>query len=74
MPIERMGHVGVVVDDLAAATEFLIEVGPVLQSESFVESRWVDRIVGLEGETTEAPVEAPEPELRTLAGSSAAGG
>lgn len=37
------------VDDLAAAIEFLVELGLVLQGTGPVEGRWVDRIVGLEG-------------------------
>jgi catechol 2,3-dioxygenase-like lactoylglutathione lyase family enzyme len=41
-----MEHVGIVVDDLAAATEFFAELGLVLQGEAAVEGRWVDRIVG----------------------------
>lgn len=49
MSIQRMDHVGIVVDDLAAATEFFIELGLVLQGEGTVEGRWVDRIVGLKG-------------------------
>jgi catechol 2,3-dioxygenase-like lactoylglutathione lyase family enzyme len=49
MAIQRMEHVGIVVDDLAAATEFFVELGPVLQGEGSVEGRWVDRIVALEG-------------------------
>jgi catechol 2,3-dioxygenase-like lactoylglutathione lyase family enzyme len=44
-----MDHVGIVVDDLAAATEFFAELGLVLQGEAAVEGRWVDRINGLEG-------------------------
>jgi catechol 2,3-dioxygenase-like lactoylglutathione lyase family enzyme len=44
-----MEHVGIVVDDLAAATEFFVVLGLVLQGEGRVEGRWVDRIVGLEG-------------------------
>ena len=44
-----MDHVGIVVDDLAAATEFFAELGLVLQGEGPVEGRWVDRVVGLEG-------------------------
>jgi catechol 2,3-dioxygenase-like lactoylglutathione lyase family enzyme len=47
--IQRMEHVGIVVDDLAAATEFFVELGLVLQGEGPVEGRWVDRVVGLEG-------------------------
>jgi len=49
MTIERMEHVGIVVDDLAAATQFFVELGLVLQGEGPVEGRWVDRVVGLEG-------------------------
>jgi catechol 2,3-dioxygenase-like lactoylglutathione lyase family enzyme len=49
MTIQRMDHVGVVVDDLAAATEFFVELGLVLQGEGPVEGRWVDRVVGLDG-------------------------
>ena len=49
MAIQRMDHVGIVVDDLGAATEFFVELGLVLQGEGPVEGRWVDRVVGLEG-------------------------
>jgi catechol 2,3-dioxygenase-like lactoylglutathione lyase family enzyme len=41
-----MDHVGVVVDDLAAAIAFFVELGLVLEGETHVEGRWVDRIVG----------------------------
>lgn len=44
-----MEHVGIVVDDLAAATEFFVELGLELQGEGQVEGRWVDGVVGLEG-------------------------
>ena len=44
-----MEHVGVVVDDLAAATAFFVELGLELQGEAAVEGGWVDRVVGLEG-------------------------
>jgi catechol 2,3-dioxygenase-like lactoylglutathione lyase family enzyme len=43
MTIQRMHHVGIVVDDLAAATEFFVELGLELQGEGSVEGRWVDR-------------------------------
>ena len=33
MTIQRMEHVGIVVDDLAAATEFFVELGLELQGE-----------------------------------------
>jgi len=44
-----MDHVGVVVDDLAAAVAFFTELGLMLQGEGQVEGGWVDRVVGLEG-------------------------
>jgi catechol 2,3-dioxygenase-like lactoylglutathione lyase family enzyme len=52
MTIQRMDHVGIVVDDLAAATEFFVELELELQGEGSVEGRSVDRIVGLEGVRT----------------------
>jgi catechol 2,3-dioxygenase-like lactoylglutathione lyase family enzyme len=49
MTIQRMDHVGIVVDDLAAAMAFFLELGLELQGESPVGGGWVDRVVGLEG-------------------------
>ena len=49
MTIQQMDHVGIVVDDLAAATEFFAELGLDLQGEGTVEGSWADRIVGLDG-------------------------
>jgi catechol 2,3-dioxygenase-like lactoylglutathione lyase family enzyme len=49
MAIERMDHVGIVVDDLAAATEFFVELGLEPDGGASVEGPWVDRIVGLDG-------------------------
>jgi catechol 2,3-dioxygenase-like lactoylglutathione lyase family enzyme len=49
MAIQRMDHVGIVVDDIAAATAFFVELGLKLQGEASVEGGWVDRVVGLEG-------------------------
>jgi catechol 2,3-dioxygenase-like lactoylglutathione lyase family enzyme len=43
-----MDHVGIVVEDLGAATEFFVELGLELLGEGSVEGRWVDRIVGLD--------------------------
>jgi catechol 2,3-dioxygenase-like lactoylglutathione lyase family enzyme len=54
--IERMDHVGIVVYDLAAATEFFVELGLKLQGEGPVEGRWVDRVVGLDGVRAEIAV------------------
>jgi catechol 2,3-dioxygenase-like lactoylglutathione lyase family enzyme len=44
-----MEHVGIVVDDLAAATAFFVELGLKLQGRGSVEGGWVDRVVGLKG-------------------------
>ncbi|HXP37148.1 MAG TPA: VOC family protein [Solirubrobacteraceae bacterium] len=49
MTIQRLDHVGIVVEDLAAATAFFAELGLELQGEGAVEGAWVDRIVALEG-------------------------
>jgi catechol 2,3-dioxygenase-like lactoylglutathione lyase family enzyme len=49
MTIQRMEHVGIVVDDLAATTAFFVELGLKLQGVGPVEGLWVDRVVGLEG-------------------------
>jgi catechol 2,3-dioxygenase-like lactoylglutathione lyase family enzyme len=49
MAIRRMDHVGIVVDDLADAVAFFVELGLELQGEAPVEGDWVDRVVGLEG-------------------------
>ncbi|HET8820370.1 MAG TPA: VOC family protein [Thermoleophilaceae bacterium] len=49
MTLQRMDHVGIVVDDLATATGFFAELGLELRGETPVEGEWVDRIVGLEG-------------------------
>ena len=42
-------HVGIVVDDLATATEFVTELGLEPLGEMKVEGAWVDRINGLDG-------------------------
>ena len=49
MTIQRMDHVGIVVEDLTDAAAFFVELGLELQGEAPVEGDWVDRIVGLEG-------------------------
>ncbi len=49
MTVQRMDHVGVVVDDLAAAIAFFVELGLELEGEMPVEGEWVDRVVGLDG-------------------------
>jgi catechol 2,3-dioxygenase-like lactoylglutathione lyase family enzyme len=48
-----MDHVGIVVDDLAAATAFFVELGLEPQGDAAVEGAWVDRVVGLDGVRSE---------------------
>jgi catechol 2,3-dioxygenase-like lactoylglutathione lyase family enzyme len=44
-----MDNVGIVVDDLAGAIAFFVELGLELEGEATVEGPLVDRVVGLEG-------------------------
>jgi len=61
MPIQRMDHVGIVVDDLAAATAFFVQLGFEPRGEGSVQGGWVDRIVGLEGVRADiAMVQTPD--------------
>jgi catechol 2,3-dioxygenase-like lactoylglutathione lyase family enzyme len=47
--VYRMDHAGVVVEDLAAAIAFFVELGLELEGEAAVEGAWVDQLVGLDG-------------------------
>jgi catechol 2,3-dioxygenase-like lactoylglutathione lyase family enzyme len=61
MTVRRMDHVGVVVDDLADATAFFVELGLELLGEMSLENASVDRIVGLEGvRTNVAMMQTPD--------------
>ena len=61
MTIQGMEHVGIVVDDLAAATAFFLELGLKLEGQGPVEGSWVDRVVGLEGVRAQiATMETPD--------------
>jgi catechol 2,3-dioxygenase-like lactoylglutathione lyase family enzyme len=59
----RLDHTGVVVEDLAAAIAFFLELGLELEGETTVEGEWVDQLVGLDG------VQADMAFLRTPDGS-----
>lgn len=48
MTIQRMEHVGIVVNDLAAATEFFVELGLEPRGKGQVAGSWVNRIVALD--------------------------
>lgn len=47
MKIQRIDHVGVVVNDLAAAKAFFLDLGLELQGEAELEGSLVDQVVGL---------------------------
>lgn len=49
MTVQRLEHIGIVVDDLAAATAFFAALGLEVEGEASVEGGSVDRINGLEG-------------------------
>jgi catechol 2,3-dioxygenase-like lactoylglutathione lyase family enzyme len=47
MTVTRMDHVGVVVNDLEAATAFFVALGMEVCGEATVEGEWVGRVIGL---------------------------
>ncbi|MGP4109199.1 VOC family protein [Virgibacillus sp. L01] len=47
MKIQRIDHVGVIVNDLSAAKEFFLDFGLEMLGEGEVEGEWVERIIGL---------------------------
>lgn len=49
MTVQRLEHIGVVVDDLEGAKAFFVALGLEVEGEASVEGRLVDRINGLEG-------------------------
>ena len=49
MTIKRLDHVGVVVEDLAAAITFFTALGMTIEGKAQVEGPWVDRVNGIEG-------------------------
>ena len=68
MTVQRLEHVGIVVDDLAAATAFFVALGLEVEGEVPVEGDLVDRINGLEGVRADivilrTPVEGSKLEL-----------
>jgi len=48
MTLKRMDNVGIVVEDLAAAIAFFVELGLKVEGEIQVEGHWVDRVVALD--------------------------
>jgi catechol 2,3-dioxygenase-like lactoylglutathione lyase family enzyme len=48
MSVKRMDHAGIVVEDLAAAIAFFVELGLELEGRTTVEGEFADRLVGVE--------------------------
>jgi catechol 2,3-dioxygenase-like lactoylglutathione lyase family enzyme len=61
MAIKKMEHVGIVVNDLATAIEFFVELGLEPGGKGQVEGEWVDRIIALDGTKAElAMLQTPD--------------
>lgn len=53
MKIHRLDHVGFIVQDLAAAKEFFLDLGLEVQGETGLESELLDAVTGLKNTKTE---------------------
>ncbi len=53
MAVERMDHVGVIVEDLQAARAFFEELGLRAVGEAAVDEAWAGRVTGLPGQRVE---------------------
>ncbi|WP_019925815.1 VOC family protein [Nocardia sp. BMG111209] len=49
MTVHRMDHAGLVVEDLAAAVAFFVELGLEVEGEATVGGPWADELLGLDG-------------------------
>src|ERR1700755_2892654 len=47
MALKRMDNVGIVVDDLGATIDFLLELGLQLEGRAMIEGEWAGRVTGL---------------------------
>ncbi len=47
MTLKRMDNVGIVVEDLAAAIDFFLELGLELEGRTTIEGEWAGRVTGL---------------------------
>jgi len=48
MKIQRIDHVGIIVNDLPVVKAFFLAIGLELMGEAEVEGEWVERIIGLQ--------------------------
>ena len=53
MSVQRMDHVGIVVDDLATTVEFFRELGLELEGQAMIEGEWAGRVTGLGNQRVE---------------------
>ncbi len=53
MKIHRLDHVGVIVNDLAAAKQFFLDLGLTVQGEAGLESELLDAVTGYKNAKTE---------------------
>ncbi|MBC7813314.1 MAG: VOC family protein [Burkholderiales bacterium] len=61
MKIRRMDHIGINVNDYAAAKAFFLDLGFEVEGEAESESEWLDTIIGLTGAKTKfAMLKTPE--------------
>ena len=61
MKVQRIDHVGIIVNDLSAATAFFLDLGLELQGEGSLEGARLDRVVGLNDvKTSFAFLRAPD--------------
>jgi catechol 2,3-dioxygenase-like lactoylglutathione lyase family enzyme len=62
--IKKIDHLGIVVDDLAAAKAFFVDFGFELKGETSVEGQWADRVNGLKGTNVDiAMLQAPNGQI-----------
>ena len=52
MKVRRIDHVGIIVNDLAAAKDFFVEFGLVVHGEMEMEGALLERLLGLDGAKT----------------------
>jgi catechol 2,3-dioxygenase-like lactoylglutathione lyase family enzyme len=65
MTIKRMDHVGIVVEDLADAVAFFVDLGLEPRGEASVEGDWVGRVIGLDGVSAQiAMLQTPDGHAR----------
>ncbi len=52
MRAKRIDHVEIIVEDLAAAKEFFLDLGLEVEGDAEMESEWLDKVIGLKSVKT----------------------